>query len=679
MAKGMAMRYVPYVIVACLLSAGLCFIPDKASASSIGWQEPAWLQLEQNYEQVELIGMDDYGNAMVVWEEPFTNYSDPGIYAARYDALCGWEEAVMVWNASFWCGGTTMAVGPEGDALILVHAEIDVSTSGIYAVPYDPDDGWGGGLLVAELDYAGEMAVAVDEDGNAVAVWEGMPAMMGAVYTTGAGWAPAEMLDNSGSWPYVGFDRLGNALAVWTDFDTYQIESALYEPGSGWGATMTASGASTGYAAVVDVNDTGYAMTAWVDLDADYELMTNIYTPGVGWGPPVATGILTGGWYASTGTVAAGSDGEFFVTYQQADYLDEQEVLSAWAMRWTESGGWEEPTMLNSGLSTNMALWPYLSANSAGQAVTTWTEGAGFDTEVMASIYTPGIGWSAAEAVGLDDNVTWFSKVAVAPNGDAIVVFKQYSSGDSYLWSREYYALERPDLTVITPEDGTTTEEPSVLVRGFTELGVTVTVNGVDVPLNPNGTFETTVELVGGMNEILVVASIDGEGSSGVMIMVDYVDPIAELLAQIDQLIEEIDALTALVEDQEAALALYEAYIYLLEQAILGLGEEYDDILTELEETNQALNESRDEADAMEDEISAFEDEVSSLEECVTDLEDNVTELESTVAEQEDDASAAKVLQYALMAVIGVLALVVVLLLMQNAKLKKGRGPQGPG
>ena len=65
----MVMRYTPYIIVACLLSAGLCFVPGEASASSIGWQEPIWLQLNQNYEQMELIGMDDYGNAMVVWEQ----------------------------------------------------------------------------------------------------------------------------------------------------------------------------------------------------------------------------------------------------------------------------------------------------------------------------------------------------------------------------------------------------------------------------------------------------------------------------------------------------------------------------------------------------------------------------------------------------------------------------------
>ena len=674
------MRYASYVIVACLLSAGLCFVPGEASASSAGWQEPVWLQLEQNYEQVELIGMDDYGNAMVAWEEPFVNYSVPGIYATRYDALSGWEEAEMVWNESFSCGWTTMAVGPEGDAFVLVHSEIDEYSTGVFAVPYTPEDGWGQAMLVTDSGYSSDKSAAVDAEGNAMLVWGWDSLIMAALYTSGTGWAEAEALDYSGTEPTVKFDRLGNAMAVWSDTYTYDVEAAVYEPGSGWGVPMIASGALSGYGVAMDVNDTGCAMVAWVVSDGgDPGIYANLYTPGVGWGGPEAMAPANAVMFTSGSAVSAGSGGEFFVTWTQTDTIGEDEVKSAWAARWTEGGGWEEPVMLNSGLSTNMALWPSISANTAGQAIATWTDGEGFDTEVMASIYTPGVGWGTAEAAGLVDNVTWMSKVAIAPNGDAIVIFKQYSSGDSYIWSREYYALARPDLTVITPEDGTVTEEISILVRGFTELGVTVTVNGVDVPLNPNGTFETTVELAGGMNEILVIASIEGEGSRGVAVMVECVDPMAVLLAQIDQLMDEIDALTALVDDQQMALEIYEAYIYILEEAILGLADEYETLLGELEETNQALNESLDESAAMEDDIAAFEEEVSSLEDCVTDLEDNVTELESTVAEQEDDASAAKLLQYALIAVIGVLALAVVLLIVQNSMLRKGRGPQGPG
>lgn len=259
----MAMRYTPYIMAACLLSAGLCFVPDQASASSAGWQPAVWLQQEHDYEQCESIGMDDYGNAMVVWEEPTTNYSDPAVYAARYDALSGWEEAVKVWNASFWCGSTTMAMGPEGDAFALVHADIDADTSAIYAIPYDPSTGWGEGTVIGESDFALDQAIAVDADGNAVAIWGALSVLYGAVYSPGDGWSAPETLDTSGSWPHVMFDRGGNAMAIWNDFDTDEVESKRYDPGTGWEPTVVASDPIGGYWVEMDVNDTGHTMAAW--------------------------------------------------------------------------------------------------------------------------------------------------------------------------------------------------------------------------------------------------------------------------------------------------------------------------------------------------------------------------------------------------------------------------------
>jgi len=677
----MVMRYASYVIVACLLSAGLCFVPDQASASSVGWQPAVWLQQEYNYEQCESIGMDDYGNAMVVWEEPFTNYSDPAIYATRYDALSGWEEAVKVWNASFWCGSTTMAMGPEGDAVVLVHADVDADTSAIYAIPYDPSTGWGEGTVIGESDYAVNQAIAVDADGNAVAIWGALSVLYGAVYSPGDGWSAPETLDTSGSWPHVMFDRGGNAMAIWNDFDTYEVESKRYDPGTGWEPTVVASGSIGGYWVEMDVNDTGHTMAAWfLHNGTAWEMYANFYAPGVGWGTPDTIGPVADGWHPFGGFVAAGANGEFFVAWEQADAYDYPVNRSAWVMRWEDGVGWEEPTMVNSGLSTNSQLFMALSANSAGQAVVTWTDGNETTTDVMACMYTPGAGWGAAEAVGNESGEsTWYSQVALASSGDAVLIYKQYAGGDSYLWGREFYAFERPDLTVTTPVDGTVTEEPSVEVSGTTDPGATVTINGTEIEVGIDGSFSVTFALSAGVNEILVVATIEGQGSTGVLIEVTFEDPIAELLAQIDDLMDEIEALTALVDDQQMALEIYEAYIYILEEAILGLADEYETLLGELEETNQALNESLDESAAMEDDIAAFEEEVSSLEDCVTDLEDNVTELESTVAEQEDDASAAKLLQYALIAVIGVLALAVVLLIVQNSMLRKGRGPQGPG
>ncbi len=81
---------------------------------------------------------------------------------------------------------------------------------------------------------------------------------MRLVYSTETGWGASETLDASGSWPAVEFDRLGNAMAIWEDFDNETVESKRYEPGTGWGPTMTASGSIGGYWVEMDVNDTGY-------------------------------------------------------------------------------------------------------------------------------------------------------------------------------------------------------------------------------------------------------------------------------------------------------------------------------------------------------------------------------------------------------------------------------------
>jgi uncharacterized coiled-coil protein SlyX len=659
------------------MGAGLCFVPGEASASSVGWQPAVWLQNDENYEQCEALGMDDYGNAMVMWEEPFTNYSDPGIFAVRYDALTGWEETVKVWNASFWCGATTMAMGSEGDAFILLRAEIDTETSGVFAIRYDPGSGWIEQALIAETEYGGDMAITVDGDGNAVAVWAELSTLYAADYSPGDDWTAPYLLDDSGTWPHVMFDRQGNAMAVWDGSDTAQVESKTYDPVTGWGPLMIASGTLEGYDAELEVNDTGHAMVTWLMYNGTArEMYSSFYAPGVGWGTPEQIGPVDGGWHPGGGSMAAGSDGEFFLIWQQADAYEYPYNWSVWVRTWSAGSGWEEGTMLRSGPGTSWGLYATISANDAGQAIAIWTESDETDFDVVACMYAPGVGWGGIDNVGGESTEhSWLGQAALAPNGDAVLTIREYVSGDNRLWGKEYFALERPDLAVTTPVDGTVTEEPSVEVSGMTDPGATVTINGTEIDVGTGGSFSVTFALSAGVNEILVVATIEGQGSTGVLIEVTFDDPIAELLAQIDDLMDEIDELTALVEEQQISIEVYEAYIDLLYEAFLVLGEEYETILTELEETNQALNESQDESAAMEDDIAAFEDEVSSLEDCMAGLEDNITELESTVAEQEDDASAAKVLQYALIAVIGVLALAVVLLLVQNSKLRKGRGP----
>ncbi len=119
---------------------------------------------------------------------------------------------------------------------------------------------------------------------------------------------------------------------------------------------------------------------------------------------------------------------------------------------------------------------------------------------------------------------------------------------------------------------------------------------------------------------------------------------LAQSEADYDDVVAELATLSDEVAALQAELAQWET--------------DYDDVSADLVEIAEQLNESQ---------------------ELATDLQEQVDDLDATVADREDDASAARMLEYALFVVIAALAIAVMLLLVQNSKLRKGRGPQGPG
>jgi hypothetical protein len=63
-----------------------------------------------------------------------------------------------------------------------------------------------------------------------------------------------------------------------------------------------------------------------------------------------------------------------------------------------------------------------------------------------------------------------------------------------------------PQVTVLSPADGSTVSVDQVTVAGRTEAGVRVKVNGRDVDLDGSGSFSTNVRLTPGVNHIVIEA-----------------------------------------------------------------------------------------------------------------------------------------------------------------------------
>jgi PKD domain len=430
-----------------------------------GWQAPTQLQLFSDYEQMGSVGMDNDGDATVLWEQPFSwaNYTNetPGVWSARYDHTSGWGTALKIWEGDYACGYTTLAVGPNGEALAAWFGESSVGVFELYVSRYFESMGWlaptilkgvGLGMMDGDIDNSGNMMLVVSGNtGGALTAWR---------YDNYSGqWLNDVIPSGGASYPSVAFDSTGRALAAWTNFDNNQVESSWYVPGDGWSPMMRVSGPAGGYWVEMDVDETGTALATYVLYNGTaWELFGNIFDPINGWGVPTHIGPSAGGWHPSEGRVAAaGSLGEFFVVWQQTDSYGGTN-WTIWSRNWTNWGGWSPAVRLSPTPSADSMIFPRIAASACGEAVVSWSQGSSVLKDVVVSRYDPVLGWGVPEVV--DPSLTmnaYLGEVAMSPNGDTAVIWRQSDGENDLLWGRMYLHGAAPEpnqapVGVITEE-----------------------------------------------------------------------------------------------------------------------------------------------------------------------------------------------------------------------------------
>jgi hypothetical protein len=147
-----------------------------------------------------------------------------------------------------------------------------------------------GGLWQAPVDLsaagrdAADPRVAVDAQGNAVAVWYGDNGdnliVQGAVRAAGGAWqAPVDLsaAGHNASFPQVAVDAQGNAVAVWNQYDGANrliVQGAVRPAGGVWQAPIDVSAAGqNAYLPQVAVDAQGNAAAVWTRLDGTHQIM----------------------------------------------------------------------------------------------------------------------------------------------------------------------------------------------------------------------------------------------------------------------------------------------------------------------------------------------------------------------------------------------------------------------
>jgi hypothetical protein len=392
------------------------------------------------------VAIDPNGNAVAVWTQ--SDGARNNIWANRFTPSAGWGTAELIETDDAGnAGRAQVAIDPNANA-VAVWRQSDGMRPNIWASRFTPSAGWGTAELI-ETDDAGSAdspQVALDPNGDAVAVWIQSDGARDNVwanrFTPTAGWGTAELIEtddvDSAFAPQVAVDSNGNAVAVWSQSDGLRpnIWANHFTPSAGWGTAELIETDDAGIAGSpqVAVDPNGNAVAIWHQSDdMRFNIWANRFTPTAGWGTAerIDTDDVDS---AFAPQVAVDPNGNALAVWRQSDGARD----NIWANRFTPTAGWGTAELIETDDAGN-AQGPQVALDPNGNAVAVWFQLSGMRPDIWANRFTPTAGWGAAELIETDDAGDALPpQVAVDPNGNAVAVWSQASETRFNIWANRF-------------------------------------------------------------------------------------------------------------------------------------------------------------------------------------------------------------------------------------------------
>ncbi len=501
------------------------------------------------------IASDGDGNAIAVWQQ--TNATYATIWSNMYVFGAGWTGPVQISNNTLE-NARMPQIDMDGDGnAIVVWYQGDVYLSIIFANRYVRGIGWEGPENISSglMGYAGRCDVACDSYGNAFAAWIEGHRIFANRYTLGQGWGIPAIAGPDHYYnaqpPSIEVDDQGNAMVVWADntSETYNIWSNRYTSASGWGTQVIIQTDDSGWAMdpEVAIDEMGNAIAVWRQFDEPMpgglaHAWANRYSAGIGWG---AARLLETDTTHFAGEPKIGMDGSgnAIVVWSLTATND---WTGLWTTRYSVASGWSAVEWIP---ETN-GVDPDLAVDDYGQAIVVWRYGG-----VYSNTYSPSFGWSNKEPISPTLNGVQDPVISIDRDGDAVAVWMETDGAFHSVYANQY-VWPPPTIVLESPEEGQTTDQPVIWVSGTTESYAIVDINGALVAVGfADGSFGANAPLQYGQNQIVVRATLDGK-SSTVVVNVTCTNPVPGLQDELNQTMDELndirDELDATQNDLDA-------------------------------------------------------------------------------------------------------------------------------
>jgi hypothetical protein len=280
---------------------------------------------------------------------------------------------------------------------------------------------------------ATENDVAVSPGGNAVAVWtrfDGSFNRVEAAFRLGGGtFGAVQTLSAAGqnaSEPQVAMDAQGNAIAVWSRFDgtALRVQAAYAPSGGPFGAVQTVSSAlREGFGPRVAMSDAGEAIAVWSHLNnaGSYIAQASIRPPGSGSSFGSAQDLSATGADAFDVQVDVAPDGNALAAWYRPDASASNRSRIQVASR-PVAGAFGAPATISPSTEDNFT--PQVAMISGGTATVVWYGSDGVAKLRVESASRSGLGaFGSVQTLSDTTQDAATPQVDIDPSGNAVAVW----------------------------------------------------------------------------------------------------------------------------------------------------------------------------------------------------------------------------------------------------------------
>jgi hypothetical protein len=438
-----------------------------SDVSIVGAAAPQWAFDAQ-------VAVDAQGNAVAVWSRGETI---PGalhtVQSATRAAGADWQAPVDLSEAGQDAYSPAVAVDPHGNAVaVWVGSPDGQRTEIVQGATRAAGAGWQApvDLSVPSTYILSSPQVAVDAQGNALALWSRSDGTNGVVQSAtrgvGGGWqAPVDVsLASQHTYsPELAVNPHGDAVAVWLHPDGFAsavVQGATRAAGAGWQAPVDLSGPSQSSLSLpvpadVAIDAQGAATAIWSQFNGTNDLVQSATrAPGTGWQAPVDVSVA--GQNASSPQIAVDPTGNSVAVWERGDPTSSAIVQGATRV---PGEGWRTPVDLSVARPNSNSYAPHVAVGAQGNAVTVWTHSdTTGNTTVQSATRTAAAGaWRAPVDLTDSDQGVWPPpQVTVDPQGNAVAVWSGYKGTDFLVRSAGYDAAGPLLGSLMMPSSGVT-------------------------------------------------------------------------------------------------------------------------------------------------------------------------------------------------------------------------------